>query len=234
MEKFFLIHEESDKEKFINKHIDEASKFIVNDRRFDELTSDEVGMIHLKHGTLIPSLKELISLFKDKPDKIINIEIKGYNSRFNTVDIIKQSIAERIIKEEQFIISSFDHRELVKVRNDMPNVKIGMLFSDCAYDAKLMYPWVDGSKAVYQPINNETINLPVFEKINPDFIIISHSSAIDNTFELIRAKSDKLKIVIWTYTELDNYDDVEFKKIINDNKDIIEAVIVDNPKGFSF
>ncbi len=111
--KCFVIHDND-----ISKHGTEAG--FISQMNSDEIRKKSVGK-NRKYN--IPALTDVFILFKGK-NKLINIEIK------------QKEIAEKVLMEvlnsgipiKDFLISSFDHHDLFKVRGLNKDIKVGLLF----------------------------------------------------------------------------------------------------------
>lgn len=73
----------------------------------------------------IPLLTEVLDLIEG--NCTINIELKGLNTAIATSEIIKKYIAEKNLKYEDFIVSSFQKNELFQMRQLDENVPLGIL-----------------------------------------------------------------------------------------------------------
>jgi glycerophosphoryl diester phosphodiesterase len=198
-------------------------------KRFDQLSSDQVAQLRLKDGQPIPNWAQTLKLFENKPDKIFNIELKGYNVHTALIPKLKEAINSGRIKEEQFVISSFNHRVLVHVREAFPNIQIGVLYVDPTMKPAYLFPWTDDKIAAYEPLNETTLQADYLTAIKPQYVIIPDSCASEESFTLIKKHLPQCKVVVWVFTELNSYDDDAFHAMLNKQKSQLHAVIIDNP-----
>jgi glycerophosphoryl diester phosphodiesterase len=136
-----------------------------------EKTLEELKNLDAGKGQKIPTLKEVFDLINKKVQ--INIELKGENTAEPVSEAIKYFILQNGWKEEMFLVSSFNHQELKKFKELMPNIRIGILITEIPINyAKIA-----------QDLNAWSIN-PSMEFINQTFIDDAHSRG--------------LKVLIWT------------------------------------
>jgi glycerophosphoryl diester phosphodiesterase len=91
----------------------------IEQRSFSYLRSLDAGK-----GQQIPTLSEVFDLVNRRAK--VNIELKG----FNTADLVVKLIHEYIQQgwnEEDFLVSSFNHYELERVRQQFPQIELGLL-----------------------------------------------------------------------------------------------------------
>tara|TARA_B100001971_G_C18105516_1_gene491274 strand:+ start:26 stop:871 length:846 start_codon:yes stop_codon:yes gene_type:complete len=197
--------------------------------RFDLLTDNDISNLKLKGGEQIPSWDDVIPLFKDRPDKIFNIELKGYKVHKVLIPKLRKAFDNGDLLEEQVLISSFAHPFLKEIRKAFPNIAIGMLFIDPNIAPALLFPWTDDQECFYTPILEKTLQSKDFDQIKPQFIIIPDSCANEHTFSIIKKYHEDKKVIVWVFTELDNYDDQSFKAMVKKYQDMIYTIIVDKP-----
>lgn len=211
------------------EHLDEKSMKLVGNRRLEQLRTEEVKLLRLKTGEKIPTLKETLNLFKDKPDKILNLELKGDSVYKHALPLILYAIEARIIQQKQVIISSFNHEDLIEVRKFSPNIQIGMLFMSEKENEHLMYPWSTNSKSTYKPLLKKYLSDEKALKIKPDYIIIPDGAFTTKNLQMIQKECPKAKVISWVYTERGDYDAQNFYATLNKHKQQIAAIITDTP-----
>lgn len=123
---------------------------IIHDERVDR-TSDGIGWVKdyslkelkslnfgvgFKTYAPIPTLEELLEMFQDK-SLIINVEIKTGLIQYPGIVAQVAGLLEKYNVTNQSIISSFEHRTIVEVIKDFPNLKTGLL-----YECGLISPWL--------------------------------------------------------------------------------------------
>lgn len=100
------------------ERVTNGTGFIV-EQCFDYLRSLDAG-----NGELIPTLEEVCATIQGKA--CLNIELKGPNTA-QPVAIFIQQLVRRSWSLEAFLVSSFDHRELVRMKRLIPDIKLGAL-----------------------------------------------------------------------------------------------------------
>ncbi len=104
-------------------------KGYIMESSFEYLRSLDAGGGGGKSGRKrekIPTLNEVLDLI-DRKTKV-NIELKGENA----AEPVKKAVAEYFAKgwkQDDFLISSFNHEELRKFKRLMPGMPVGVLFS---------------------------------------------------------------------------------------------------------
>lgn len=78
-------------------------------------------------GEKIPTLWDVLECIDGKVD--INIELKGQNTSSLVLAYIQRACQELNFKENQFLISSFNHHLLRDIKQKKPNIHIGALTS---------------------------------------------------------------------------------------------------------
>jgi glycerophosphoryl diester phosphodiesterase len=78
-------------------------------------------------GQKIPFLSEVFDLVGGRAG--INIELKGPKTANPASALIGAAVAERRMTVEQFIVSSFNHEELLNFKDSRPEIRIGVLVS---------------------------------------------------------------------------------------------------------
>ncbi len=110
---------------------------VFHDAKVDRITSDkgyvadktfqELRVLVLDEGETIPTLEEVLDLVDRK--KKINIEIKGEGAAKPVFDILKKYIDIKGWTWDDFIISSFNHYELLDFQKLAPEVRIGAVIA---------------------------------------------------------------------------------------------------------
>jgi glycerophosphoryl diester phosphodiesterase len=103
----------------------------VADKTFAELRSLDFGGWSGADfaGEKIPTLDEVLS-FLSGNKLLLNIEVKSIPSRYDAG--LTKAVAEKISQSglaSRIIVSSFDHRALVEIKDLLPGVKTGILYS---------------------------------------------------------------------------------------------------------
>ena len=102
---------------------------VIHDKTIDRTTSEK-GLV--KNFTCvelkkleIPTLNEVLDLINN--NFLVNIELKSNDSVEKVIEIIDFYISEKKWNSENFIISSFDWKLLLKVKSLNKDIKIGVL-----------------------------------------------------------------------------------------------------------
>ena len=94
----------------------------VRDKSLGYLRSLDAGK-----GQCIPTLREVIESVDRRAG--INIELKGPKTAGLAVSLIEEYVRDRQWNYEQFIVSSFNRRQLRKVKKLNPHIRIGILIN---------------------------------------------------------------------------------------------------------
>ncbi len=144
----------------------------------EEKTFAELRELDAGKGELVPTLEEVLDVIDKKV--IVNVELKGKNTALATSQVIQKYIKKKGWAESDFMVSSFDHRELNKFKELYPEISIGALiegvplsYSECAIQ-----------------LQADSANLSL-DFINQDFVNDAHDKG--------------LKVYVWTVNE---YDDI--------------------------
>jgi glycerophosphoryl diester phosphodiesterase len=123
-------------------HDDRVDRMTDGTGEIDLLSFEELRRLTVRGQERIPTLQEVIALIDGRVP--LNIEIKGIGSASQICSLLQQDLASRRYTMDDFMISSFNHRELHKVEALLPGMRISPLISCMPLDiAKL----VDGMKA---------------------------------------------------------------------------------------
>jgi glycerophosphoryl diester phosphodiesterase len=120
----------------------EGELFVTHDRRLGRVVSGE-GIIteqplhylreqRLGNGESIPTLQQVLELVGDKT--LLNIEIKGANSVPTLKRVLDDYVQSQQGNYEQYLISSFDHQQLYQCKQQLPEVKRGVLIEGIPLD----------------------------------------------------------------------------------------------------
>lgn len=94
----------------------------VSDHSLDDLKRLDAG-----EGEGIPTLQEVIDLIDGR--RPLNIEIKGKGSAGEVARILNREIHIKGRSYDDFLVSSFDHSELFRFREQFPQVRISPIVS---------------------------------------------------------------------------------------------------------
>ncbi|MCP4649651.1 MAG: glycerophosphodiester phosphodiesterase [PVC group bacterium] len=95
---------------------------VVADKSFAEVRALDAGK-----GQHIPTLEEVL-VCVDKRAKV-NIEIKGEDAAKPVAEIIERYVQENGWQHEDFLVSSFNHYELLAFSRICPQVKVGAVIA---------------------------------------------------------------------------------------------------------
>lgn len=108
---------------------------VMHDERLERTTNGaghitEKSLLHLRSldagkGQRIPTLREILDSVDGRAG--INIELKGPKTAGLAVSLVEEYVRERQWNYDQFIVSSFNRRQLRKVRKLNPSIRIGIL-----------------------------------------------------------------------------------------------------------
>ncbi|WP_462159400.1 glycerophosphodiester phosphodiesterase [Pseudoalteromonas sp. GB56] len=94
----------------------------VNATTYADIQSFDAGL-----GQRVPGLQDVISWVGNQT--MLNLELKHTFSLDKLVATLEQSVADGNLQREQLIVSSFDHHQLMWLKQHLPWVKIGALTS---------------------------------------------------------------------------------------------------------
>lgn len=147
-------------------------KGYVVSKNFEELRALNAG-----NGQKIPLLEEVLDLIGNKV--IVNVELKGGDTAESVSKIIGRYIKEKNWNKDNFFVSSFNHPELKKFKELMPEIKIGAI--------------IVGIPEAYaefaEKLGANSVNLSV-EFINQEFVDDAHKRG--------------LKVFVWTVNDIDD------------------------------
>jgi len=147
-------------------------KGYVVSKNFEELRALNAG-----NGQKIPLLEEVLDLIGNKV--IVNVELKGGDTAESVSKIIGKYIKEKNWNKDNFFVSSFNHPELKKFKELMPEIKIGAI--------------IVGIPEAYaefaEKLGANSVNLSV-EFINQEFVDDAHKRG--------------LKVFVWTVNDIDD------------------------------
>ena len=90
-----------------------------------DMSFEELRILRTEKNQQIPTLQEVIDLVSRKIP--INIELKGLKTAQPVADVVK-SYFEKGWQADDFIVSSFDHEQLLEFKKICPLIKTGILF----------------------------------------------------------------------------------------------------------
>ncbi len=93
---------------------------------------DVLRSLVLADGSSIATLEEVLELVNDRV--LLNIELKGPDCAAPVAHLLEAYSRERQLSLEQYLVSSFDHRQLLQFRQLLPGVKRGVLLEGIPLD----------------------------------------------------------------------------------------------------
>jgi glycerophosphoryl diester phosphodiesterase len=195
----------------LDAHVCKSGEVVViHDERVDrttngtgkvmEMTLQELKALDAGKGERIPTLKEVLD-FVDRR-AMVDIELKAEGIGTALADIIRQSIREHGWKNKDFMISSFDHHELKRCHDQIPDVPFSPIIAAKPLDYALMA----------QAMNADSIK-PFFEFLDFNFVQDAHQRG--------------LKVITWTVNRMD-----DIKKVLDMGVDGIISNYPDRLCGF--
>ncbi|TKB51369.1 glycerophosphodiester phosphodiesterase [Ferrimonas sediminicola] len=123
----------------LDVHRVEQELVVIHDRWLQRHT-DGHGLVHqstLAHlagldagnGERVPTLWQVLELIAGRCD--LNIELKGRGTGELLAPMLERAIAELGYSREQFLVSSFNHPQLARIKASLPWLKIGALTTSC-------------------------------------------------------------------------------------------------------
>ncbi len=171
----------------------------------EKMTLEELKELDCGDGEKIPTLEELVKLAKGKIG--LNCEIKVGNMAHKIIEIIRDA---DLFKST--IISSFKQKELLKIRNLEPRLKIASL--NPTRSGWLM-DWFSRKKMIKTAVENN------FYAINPLYLVVN-KKFID------KAHIKNLKIYPWTVdsiSAIENLIKIGVDGIISNNISRVKDVV---------
>ncbi len=168
----------------------------INGKKISLMPFSEIKKITLEQKQKIPLLEEAIELINKKA--ILNIEIKGNNTAEKTVSIIQKYISKGWSYKD-FIITSFTHKDLRKIKSSDQKINTGLIFRGIPFG----HVW--------------------FAKKFRCSAIISHRY-YTTEWLVKRAHNNGMKIFVWTVNEekeIKFFKDIKVDGIITDYPDKI-------------
>lgn len=172
---------------------------VIHDDKIDRVTNgrgcvqdftlDELKSFDLKNGEKIPTLSGVLDLVDNKV--IVDIELKGDGTGILVAEVVNKYVKEKDWSYDNFIVTSFNHYELLDFAQNCKDVKIGAL--------------VAGIPIGYAQFAKD---------MNADFIALT-KSFINQKF-VDDAHEKGLSVFVYTVNEVD-----DFERIKNLGVDVI-------------
>ncbi len=232
----FLIHDNmfhyDRAEYFLYTHLNKDSRRATGAKRIDQMSNQEVKALQTVTNEPIPTLEELLNLTSNRPDFILNLELKGDMTALPTLKTLEPYINSGKIIKEQIIFTSFNHPELLKVREADSDYKIGILTEPSDRISAPIYPWSDNKNSIYHIFGQEIIKNPLVQTIQPDFFSIENDDTTKENIALIQETYLKAKIILWySYREPPPKENDVLQQKLDELEDQIYAVITNYPEA---
>ena len=146
-------------------------KGYITEKSFEELRQLDAGK-----GEKIPTLQEVLDLTNKKAKE--NIELKGEGTAKPVSKVIEKYVKEKGWSYDDFLVSSFNHYELLKFSKLNPNIKIGVLIKGTPI----------GFAEFAEKVNAYSVHLSL-EFINKEFVEDAHKRG--------------MKVFVWTVNDTD-------------------------------
>ncbi len=149
----------------------------VADKTFAEIRSLDAGK-----GEKIPTLNEVFNLIDRKVP--INIELKGAGTAGPVAKLIGEYISEHGWTNDDFLVSSFNHRELKKFKDLKPTIRIGALITGIPI----------GYAEFAQKLGAYSLN-PSLEFISQEYVDDAHKRGLKVLVYTVNEKDDIKKMM---------------------------------------
>ncbi|MFH2136875.1 MAG: glycerophosphodiester phosphodiesterase family protein [Candidatus Omnitrophota bacterium] len=160
-------------------------KGFVCEKTFDELRELDVG-----NGQRIPTLEEVLQLVNKQVS--VNVELKGENAAKSVADIINKYVNIYDWNYDDFLVSSFNHYELLEFNKACPNVRIGAViagipigYAECAQKVKAfsLHPSKEFiNQALIDDAHQRGMKVFVYTVNEPDDIQRMKNMGVDGIF----------------------------------------------------
>ncbi|WP_025743414.1 glycerophosphodiester phosphodiesterase [Aquimarina pacifica] len=90
-----------------------------------DYTLEELQGYRTKEGFLIPTLREVLDIVNAQC--ILNIELKGEGTGVPLIKLLREYVLKTNWEYHHFIVSSFDHEQLLTVKSLTSNLRLGVL-----------------------------------------------------------------------------------------------------------
>ncbi|MFG6415816.1 glycerophosphodiester phosphodiesterase [Roseateles sp. DC23W] len=236
----FLVHEakyvtaEAGVVYCLSEHLDQSSQQLLGNRRIDQLRTAEMLQLRLRDGSALPALQEAIRLVGSLPGKLLDIEIKGYETVLAVVQIVDAALQAQVLQPSQVLLSTFNHPALSVVRERLPQSPVGAIFLTPDQPSASLFPWHPGSAGSYTPLTAATLRAPELQAIGPDIIVVPEEMLCEATLDLVSEHLPQARLMCWVFTERKNHEAADLlRRLLRlQSSGRIAGVMVDNPRDF--
>jgi len=95
--------------------------------KVNKLSKAQIQQFDAGNGEFVPTLAQTIDWVDNKT--LLNLELKHTFSLDKFVELIENNVANNKLSRENILVSSFDHHQLMWLKQKLPWVKIGALTS---------------------------------------------------------------------------------------------------------
>ncbi len=158
--------------------------------KINKLNWNELSELLIGNHEHIPLLSETLDLINAKAK--LNIEIKGKHTAKNLTVLLKDAVNRLNWQYSDFLISSFDHRQLKEFHHLLPEIPIGILFSGSPrlddkflnffnpFSINVNIKFV--SKAVVEAVHRKSLKIYVYTINKPAEILNMKQLGVDGIF----------------------------------------------------
>ncbi len=171
----------------------------IQGKPVNDLAYEEIDQIARSQGFHLPTVEEVLKWARGRIRLDVELKEKGY----------ERKLAELLIgylKEDQFVITSFNDYSLKIIKDDYPDIQIGLLLGKSEAP-----PW---SRIL------EFFPMRRCRKANADFLVV-HFRLLRFGF-LERARTHHKPVFVWTVN-----DEETIWKLLNDER--VAAIVTDRP-----
>ncbi len=172
---------------------------LIQGKPIKGLTYEEVSQIARNQGFDIPTVEEVLKCSRGKIKLDVELKEEGFEK-----EIVE--LLSRYFKEEQFVITSFNDSSLKSIKDNYPEIKVGLLLG------KFKTPLLMRI--------SEFFPMKRCKKAKADFLV-AHWKLLRVGF-LERAQRNNKPVIVWTVN-----DEEMMWKLFNDRR--VYAIITDKP-----
>jgi len=169
----------------------------INDKLINELTYEQIRML----DNDIPKVEEILKLVKGKIKLDVELKEEGYEK-----EIIKLLLKD--LKDDEFVITSFNDTSLKVIKKNYPNIKVGLLLGK------------ENPKNLVRTRLSELFPMRRALQAKADFLV-PHWKLLRFGF-LKRARKNNKPVFVWTVN-----DEGMIGQFLNNH--LIDAIITDKP-----
>lgn len=221
-------------------HMDVASRAFVAGRSMDQMKAEDIRRLRLVDGQKIPDFEDLFSATSARPDDFFfHIEIRAIGIAPPILARIEEKLKTGAVKKEQMSLLSFDHPELLSVRNLCPDLKICAHFDAGNFTRTPIYPGRGMDDRCFIPFSNKVLEDGLLRDLRPDYIGLNEYDFRPDAVERIAEKfPDTGLLVWWYYREPPPPENDQFFNTLrvierNGHAARIRGIITDYPKAMS-